>query len=386
MDDSGGEIRCTMFKDGVDKYYDMLENGKNYYISRGQLKPANQQYNTCKNDYEMTLGADADISACNEVLKVMMNYTFVKIKELENTAVQSNVDICGVLKSIGEVSSIQTKRGSQVEKRNITMIDDSNASIEVTLWGAKATELTATEGQVLAAKGLKVGDFNGRSLGSGFNSVFEIDPDHPRAADVKQWYSQTGGQAVESLTKAGGGGGPAPRKTISQIKSENLGFGEKPDWVEVKGLVTFIRHDSSYFYVACPETNKKCTEQGNGSWICEANSKTYSDSEVVRRYIMSVTTNDESGCQWLTAFNEAGETLLKQSANDLFQKQEQKDPGFEGAFAEACFKEYIFKLRCKQETYNDETRLKCMIQSVSPVNFTSESTNLLAEINTMMAR
>jgi len=387
MDDAGGEIRCTMFKDGVDKYYDMLENGKNYYFSKGQLKPANQQYNTCKNDYEMTLGSDADISVCSEELKVTINYTFCPIKNLENTAVQANVDICGVLKTIGEVSSINTKRGDQVDKRNITLIDDSNAAIEVTLWGEKASELTATEGQVIAAKGLKVGDFNGRSLSSGFNSVFEINPDNERAHAVQAWYTETGGQAVESLTKQGGGmGGAAPRKTISQIKSENLGFGEKPDWVEVKGLVTFIRHDSSYFYVACPETNKKCTEQGNGSWICEANNKTYSDSEVVRRYIMSVTTNDETGCQWLTAFDDAGQHLLKQTANDLFQKQEQKDPEFEGAFAEACFKEYIFKLRCKQETYNDETRLKCMIQTVSPVNFVSESTNLLAEINTMMAR
>eukprot|EP00656_Telonema_subtile_P004933 TRINITY_DN12251_c0_g1_i1.p1 TRINITY_DN12251_c0_g1~~TRINITY_DN12251_c0_g1_i1.p1 ORF type:complete len:192 (+),score=59.34 TRINITY_DN12251_c0_g1_i1:137-712(+) len=181
--------------------------------------------------------------------------------------------------------------------------------------------------------------------------------------------------------------GPAPRKTIKQIKEEGLGHGEKPDWVEVKAFVSFIKHDSTYFYVACPETNKKCIEQGNDSWICEGNNgKTFTSDQIVRRYIMSVTTNDESGVQWLTAFNEAGETLLKSSANDLYNKQCSKDAAFEAAFADACFKEYIFKLRCKMETYNSESRLKCMIQSVSPVNYVTESTNLLAEINEVMAR
>ena len=113
-----------MFKDGVDKYYDMLEDGKTYYIARGNLKPANQQYNTCKNDYEMSLGGESEIQYCSESIKVKMNYTFVAIKELENAQVQSNVDVIAVVKSVGEVSSIATKRGDNVDKRNITLIDD----------------------------------------------------------------------------------------------------------------------------------------------------------------------------------------------------------------------------------------------------------------------
>jgi len=387
MDDQGGEIRATMFKDGVDKYYDMLEDGKTYYIARGNLKPANQQYNTCKNDYEMSLGGESEIQYCSESIKVKMNYTFVAIKELENAQVQSNVDVIAVVKSVGEVSSIATKRGDNVDKRNITLIDDSEAAIDVTLWGDKAAKWEASEGSVVAMKALKVGDFNGRSLSASYGTLTELNPDIPRAAQVMAWYNQTGGQAVESLTKAGGGsGGPAPRKSIKQIKEEGLGMGEKPDWVEVKAFVSFIKHDTNYFYVACPETNKKCTEQGEGSWICEANNKVYTDSQIVRRYIMSVTTNDDTGCQWLTAFNEAGESLLGASANDMYQKQVSKDPGFEGAFSDACFKEYIFKLRCKQETYNDESRLKCMIQGVSPLNFVQESTSLLGSINEMLGR
>jgi replication factor A1 len=385
-DDQGGEIRCTMFKEGVDKYYDMLEDGKTYTFSRGQLKPANQRYNTCQNDYEMTLSGDTEIQYCSETIKVKLSYTFVDIKNLQDTPVQSNVDICGVVKQVGEISSIATKRGDTVDKRNITLIDDSEAAIDITLWGDKAQKWEAQEGSVVAMKSLKVGDYNGRSLSASYGTLTELNPDIPRAADVMAWYQQTGGQAVESLTKAGGGGGPAPRKTLKQVKEEGLGMGEKPDYVEVKAFVTFIKHDSSYFYVACPETNKKCIEQGEGSWICEANGKTYTNDQILRRYIMSVTTNDNTGSQWLTAFDEAGKTLLNAPANTMFERQTQKDPAFEGAFAEACFKEYLFKLRCKQETYNDETRLKCMIQSVSPVNFASESSSMLSSIKEMLGQ
>lgn len=40
--------------------------------------------------------------------------------------------------------------------------------------------------------------------------------------------------AAEALSRQGGGGGRSDRRvTIAQIKEEGLGFGEKPDWVQV---------------------------------------------------------------------------------------------------------------------------------------------------------
>jgi len=71
----------------------------------------------------------------------------------------------------------------------------------------------------------------------------------------------------------GGGGGNRfnDRKGISSIKHENLGYSEKPDWLNTKATVTFIRHDGTYCYAACPEegNNKKVIEQSDGSWLCE---------------------------------------------------------------------------------------------------------------------
>ena len=64
--DESGEIRATAFKDQCDKYYNMIEIGKCYYITQGTLKAANKQYSTLNNDYEMTFRDSTEVIACNE--------------------------------------------------------------------------------------------------------------------------------------------------------------------------------------------------------------------------------------------------------------------------------------------------------------------------------
>ena len=46
--DESGEIKATAFNEQCDKFYDMLEENKVYYISQAQLKTANKQYSSLK--------------------------------------------------------------------------------------------------------------------------------------------------------------------------------------------------------------------------------------------------------------------------------------------------------------------------------------------------
>ena len=52
--DESGEIRATAFKDECDKFYNMIEIGKVYYITQGSLKAANRQYSNLNNEYEIS--------------------------------------------------------------------------------------------------------------------------------------------------------------------------------------------------------------------------------------------------------------------------------------------------------------------------------------------
>lgn len=56
-----GEIRATAFNDVADKFYHVLEVDKVFFITKCQLKPANKQFCSLKNDYEMCLREDTEV-------------------------------------------------------------------------------------------------------------------------------------------------------------------------------------------------------------------------------------------------------------------------------------------------------------------------------------
>lgn len=57
---------------------------KVYFISKGQIKPANKQYSNIPNDYELTLGNDSVIQECTEDSEDVptVKYEFVPIKDI----------------------------------------------------------------------------------------------------------------------------------------------------------------------------------------------------------------------------------------------------------------------------------------------------------------
>ena len=50
-----------------------------------------------------------------------------------------------------------------------------------------------------------------------------------------------------------------------------MGYGEKPDYITVKGAICFIKHDNDPWYPACPTEgcNKKVIPSHDNKWRCE---------------------------------------------------------------------------------------------------------------------
>lgn len=84
--DESGEIRVTAFRDTADKFFDIIEVDKVYYISKAAIKVANKQFNALKNDYEMTLNNDSVVQECNDVVDSIpeTKYDFMGIDKLAN--------------------------------------------------------------------------------------------------------------------------------------------------------------------------------------------------------------------------------------------------------------------------------------------------------------
>jgi replication factor A1 len=75
----------------------------------------------------------------------------------------------------------------QITKRELTVVDRSNYSVRLTLWGRQAETYQANDQPVVAFKGAKVGDFGGRSLSMLSSSTMVMNPDIPEAHVLRGW-------------------------------------------------------------------------------------------------------------------------------------------------------------------------------------------------------
>ena len=110
--DGSGEIRATAFKEQCDKFYNMIEVGKLYYISSCQLKTANKQYSNLNNEYEMTFRESTEVMPCNEETTAIptLQFNFVKIGDLGDVSKDSIVDVIGICKSSSDCTTIVSSR------------------------------------------------------------------------------------------------------------------------------------------------------------------------------------------------------------------------------------------------------------------------------------
>ena len=179
--DESGEIRATAFKEQCDKFYEMIEIGKVYYITQGTLKAANKQYSNLNNDYELTFKDSTEVVPCtdeDETSKIpTVQFDFCQISQLNPSLKDSNVDIIGVVKSTGDVVTFTSQRTQkELQKRDIVLVDKSLTEVNLTLWGGTAEKFNGENNPILAVKGAKVSDYNGVSLSALSSSTLQINP------------------------------------------------------------------------------------------------------------------------------------------------------------------------------------------------------------------
>uniref|UniRef100_A0A7S2JN56 Replication protein A subunit n=1 Tax=Cyanoptyche gloeocystis TaxID=77922 RepID=A0A7S2JN56_9EUKA len=395
LDEEGGEIRATMFNDTVDKLNPVFELNGVYLVSKGTLKPANKQFSRgIKHEYEMTLDDRATVERISDDPSIgSMKWSFVKISQIEQINNNEVVDVIGVVIDIGHRSEITTKsKGNQLSRRNLKLADDSDCSVELTLWGDKAEDqqwddfMAQKHTPILACRHVRVSDFNGRSLSSTSDSGLFVDPDNiAEAGSLRFWFdSRNPTQHLSSVSSAGGGrGGQAERKLLSAIKDEDLGNKDKADVFSAKATVVFIKHDSACWYPSCPDDSckKKVTGDENNGWRCEKCDKSYDRPKY--RYMLSLSLNDSTAGCWVSAFGDDGTKILGLTADDLQALKENNPAEYDRVFSEALFKSYIFKIKAKMETYNDESRVKLSVLAIDPMDFRSETTRMLDSIRAM---
>uniref|UniRef100_I1PRT8 Replication protein A subunit n=2 Tax=Oryza glaberrima TaxID=4538 RepID=I1PRT8_ORYGL len=403
LDAQGGEIRAQCWKESADKFFGQIEVGRVYLISRGSLKPAQKKYNTLNHDYEITLDIGlSTVEVCSDDDNSIprLQYNFRQISELENMANETIVDLLGVVTSVSPSATIMRKIGTETRKRSIQLKDLSGRSIEVTLWGnfcdaeGQQLQLQCDSGSnpIIAFKGARVGDFNGKSVSTIGSTQLIINPDFPEVERLRQWYMTEGKTApcISLSREMLNMGRTDARKTIAQIKDENLGRLEKPDWITVKAAISHVTTES-FCYPACPkllpvgrQCNKKAINNGDGMWHCDRCDESFQNPAY--RYMLRFQIQDHTGSTYASAFDEAGEQIFGRKAEELFsiRNVDQDDAQFAEIIEGVRWHLYLFKLKVKEETYNDEQSLKCTAVKVEKLDPSKESNVLLGAIDNLL--
>ncbi|XP_037544220.1 replication protein A 70 kDa DNA-binding subunit [Nematolebias whitei] len=275
--------------------------------------------------------------------------------------------------------------------------------VTVTLWGVEAEKFDSSGQPVVAIKGARLSDFGGRSLSALFSSTVMVNPDIFEAFRLRAWYDQ-GGYALNSQsltqTRSLTSGSAMNWKTLSDVKNEHMGHGEKAEYFSCVATVVYMRKENC-LYQACPSSgcNKKVIDQQNGMYRCEKCNKEFpnfcyrlllSVSSTHKKYHEHQTFSDFCSDhanladiwdnQWVTCFQETAEVLLGHSAEELGQLRETDEAAFNEVFHKTNFTTHIFKNRVKLETYNDESRVKVTVMDILPVDHREYSRRLLSNI------
>ncbi|XP_014209372.1 replication protein A 70 kDa DNA-binding subunit-like [Copidosoma floridanum] len=383
--DESGEIRCTAFREQCDQFYDMIEIGEVYYISRCMLKPANKQFNNLKNDYEMTLTNDSEVIVCNEENEKIPNlqFNFMPISVIETTPKDELLDVLGIVKSFSDVQNLIARTtGRELKKRDVNIVDESNNMVSVTLWGQQAVDCDWSTNSVIAIKGAKIGEYQGgKNLSLVASSMLQVDPDIPQAHKLRGWFRTVGANTESrSLSTTNASSGMNVQWVTFQEADENkFGHQDHPSYFICKATVNLIRSEN-VLYKACPSEGcrKKVVDQSNGMYKCEKCQREFPN--FIYRLVATANLVDWTGNEWATAFNEDAEILMKASAQELGELNEKHKDTFLEKIGAAAFKSYIFKLRYRMENFNDENKLKATIVNIQPINYKEYTEHLLNKI------
>ncbi|XP_026808083.1 replication protein A 70 kDa DNA-binding subunit [Rhopalosiphum maidis] len=383
--DESGEIRATAFNSECDKFFDMVEVNKVYFITRGSIKTANKKFSNLNNDYELTLSSETQIFPCHDFDDSQMpalKFNFVQLSQVKDVDVDGIVDVIGVCQTAGELTKLMSKTTrKELKKRDVTIVDQSLSSVTITLWDTQAEDFDGSLQPVIAIKGSRIREFMGsKSLSLSGSTVMQINPDIEEAHRLRGWYdSLPSNVEFNSISTRSDAGANSQFLTIKGAQLAQLGSGDKADYYSMYSHLIFVKSESA-LYKACPKPDcqKKVIDRNDGTYRCE---KCNDETENFKyRLMLSAQLSDSTGNQWVTMFQETAENLLGTTSAELGRLMEESKEEYSDVFQRQMFKLFEIRARAKMETYNNETRLKVSLVNIKPIDYKVASTKLIADI------
>lgn len=408
-DKSGGEISATFFGRSVDKYFEMIQTKQVYYFSRGSVKNGNPRFD--KGQHVITFDDNTVVEPAEEDREIGgVNWAFVPLAQVESSEVNTNIDVKAIISDVREIFNVNLRSGGEKAKREVVLWDDSGADgstfVEMTVWGQSAHE-NFEVGTVFYGKGCRVSEWNNaKSLNCG--SHYELSPDSREAFALLAKYNEKRPQVQMGMSrpsKMPSGG----RKTIEECREEDLQLGPPVQPGQpfdpsgprsmnrhfILATITQIPVDRPPFYQACPEIVERPGRDGRPGNKMTCNRKTMQDGEVWRcnqghvcqrpthRYLCTRTqVCDQTGSLEVSMFDEAGRSIFGCEADQIADCWDNplREAELEQMMKRSNWKRVVLRVSSKKETWQDEERVKTVIEEAQQPTYGKEAHRLLAEV------
>ncbi|XP_073817702.1 replication protein A 70 kDa DNA-binding subunit-like [Musca autumnalis] len=375
--DQSGEIRATAFRAECDKYFHTFAVDKVYYIADFEVKDANKQFNKLSHKYEIVFNGNTKVVPCpDEEVLCEINYNFIPISQLANIDEKDSFNLIGVCQKAHDLDIFNGAGGREFKKRILTLVDTTNACVNVTIWGDEAENFTNFSDQqhpVVLIKGGCIKEYNG-SKTVNVNNALKINPNIKETHDLRDWFDNDG--ANNSFYDV-----LEDTEYLTIYEAVDLAAVKKTYFI-TKGLVCVINSFKVY-YKACPQCKRKVTEIDGGKYRCENCNTDLDDFKYALN--LNICIGDWSSKCWATCFDDIAEPLLGRSAHEIGECLEDEPLKCEDICEPIYYKTFIFKLKAEMKQFEDggASRQLFTVISATQFNYKTYNQKLIAELKKM---
>ncbi|KAF7723007.1 Replication factor A protein 1 [Apophysomyces ossiformis] len=391
--DNTAEIKATAFNTQADRLFPLFEPGKVYYISKGRVSIARKQLSTVNHEYEVILDDVTEIELCADDADVpQQNYNFTKIADFRKMEKGAVADVIGIVREDHGLHSVMKKGTVTVtNRRELCIVDDTKMQITLSVWEKDAETINFSGQPIVACKGVRVNDFNGRSLSLALDGTITIEPNTAEARKLREWYtlykSTTEFASFTEEYKAFERRRTEVLITLSAAKKGGLGTGDRAstprlvDYFSTRVTVAFIRSESMA-YPSCPDCVKKLVQDLNG-WFCDRCNKPQVAPEW--KYIPIFIVQDASSQAYMNCFDDIAQEMIGIPANQLMHLKATDRVAYQAKINDALFRTWILRVRAKTDAFNDTRRVKFHIIEVRPVDYAEQARSIAMSLDHVFA-
>ncbi|KAL8468853.1 hypothetical protein ACS0TY_031891 [Phlomoides rotata] len=298
QDGEGSMVQATLFNEQIDKFTELLESGKCYLISKGNIRPVNKKFDNMNDKIEISFTNATKVDDCLESFPLKISKSFVPFNEVEKISKgQRLMDILGMVIKVRQAFPVPLRgKDKTTMKREVTLLDLTGSTIKLELWG----DLATSEGDILESM-------------ITLNPLIAVSNVVLNKYEVSRFFSSTTGW-MDKIS------GPSKKITESkEVKLANI-TGNNVDslFCTFVGRVGRVLNKASPWYEKCIQCSSRVHPRGNEKFAycktCDNENNSFT-----RHYLLKLRVSDGIEEVYTTLFD-AAEAMIGCLVNTFAEK------------------------------------------------------------------